>query len=192
MLDSCNIRGKSKLNLGLVLDLETLKLTFMNINVKKQKAMGTIEISNSFPLISDLTKHFYIWKKSNSCPDNWYNVALKTVVNYDKVILLSIKNHKIIHEYYEKDVKESAIQFSKRISIKQHDNDSIDKKYIKLIFDKKDITESITKDDIMLFYGNLNNFNIKLPKDSYVISNESISSNDVIVVNEPYKVFNLK
>lgn len=182
VLDACNLRGSSKMNLGLVIDLQSDKLTFMNINLNSKKARGTITVHSSSKLLSQVTKSFIHWSISSSSPCNWLEIATYSSVVYDKV-LVKVGSQVL---YYEKKKDESDEKFKQRIFRKG--SDEIPKEIDEVLKGKG--TES---KKIWLFYGNEDFSKLKLPQGSYVVDPRKVTGDTSLIhLEDPYKVFYLK
>lgn len=182
VLDACNLRGSSKMNLGLVLNLETQKVTFMNINITSKKSKGVITVHSSHKLLSKITQCFVHWTISSSSPCSWLEVATYSSIPYGKIIVKS--GTQLL--YYEKKKNESDEQFKQRIFRKG--SDELPSELEGILKGKKSESEKL-----WLFYGNEDFSKVQLPKGSYVIDpNKVTGDSSLIHLEDPYKVFYLK
>eukprot|EP01080_Neovahlkampfia_damariscottae_P007038 gene7038-11203_t len=188
LIDSCRLSGNAKMNLGAMIDLDELSITFMNMNIPSKKS--GISISSSSTLLATCVQKFQSWMSSRSLPSNWFDVSLlfssslSTVYlvddNLDTVDEISVEKDGPKLLEFKKKKDEDVFDFYQRILNKGKDSEKL-------------LKEIELKDDNFYYFGSLTNLNIELPKNSIVLSTDlTIENETVTLLDHPFKLFHLK
>lgn len=181
VLDGCRLKGKTVMNLGACIDIKNKELIFMCINIAKKKG-GSPNIRSDSKLLANIVKEFYSWRSSRSVPSSWYEIGLNCLTGYSSLL---IKTNTGKLRYYEKDEKESQLEYYFRVQSGKKDNE-IPKKL------QQEIDGNIEKDSTSkwIVYGK---FELKqIPKGSVVVSPFNIDDPEIQYLDDPFKLLHFK